>query len=946
MLTNPIPRNREPGRAGALGRVLATMAVALATGAIGPVVGTATAQAPGLDRFAKPPETPLELWSAITYLTRVGLADQAVPLLDRFLQAEPDDDTLLTIRDRFGIGSILRLQDDPRTADRVGEVLTRLNAAARRNAQREDRIRRYVGLLTGSPLQQSEALTRLGESGPYAVPILLEAIDALPPDSADRALLVANMGRLQRRAVPPLIAGLDAPDPQLAADVASALGRIGDRRALPFLIADAASTDADRSPLATEAADAVLRLTGVPIDRLPQPPARFLLDEARRYLLGSYEFPGPQVVLWTWDDEAGTVAPENVPPSEVETVFGLRFAEAARALAPDDRDAQAILTTFQVREVLRQADPADLAVPGELPEALAAELVGLGPEALADALRLALRAETFEAAPALIAALALTGDAEMLASDPPSPIVQALSAPDRRVQLAAARAIVSLDPARPFPGSSRVVPSLARALDSTLVQPQVVVVSGNATTLTTVASSLRDRGFEPITAPSAEEGFLRAAESAGVDAVIVDPAFLRGPRDARDLLIDLRADARTARLPVLLPLPIDPARAIARAEEYEFFQAEREPNDIPARAAPVAFVGRPRRAKINGRLSPTDRPPFGQPQRQWPPEDQDEAPGAADEPFPPQDATPPAAPVADLSGDLYALGPLRSGDTISAIISPSAGSTLKPTDVVLWLDRREGPEGVPVAQGVGSLSARIDVPGVYDLRVQAVERYLYGYLAMYSLDLSIYDYDLAVAPLSGTVRLSVEELARQFDRVSLLAAPGDPIAVEKALYRAWDEAGVRPSTPDERLAIVQMAAATLARIADRPDGPFATDMAAVVPSLQRLMADPRFAPSAARALSVVPTIDAQRALAEKAIDPSRTLDSRRAAADGLRRSVQRFGPLLALDQRGRLVRAIDRADDDGLVATLRDVVDLVRGSLSATPMHVESAPGNTDPTLP
>ncbi|WP_152050825.1 HEAT repeat domain-containing protein [Tautonia marina] len=937
MLPNPIPRNREPGRAGALGRVLATMAVALATGAIGPVDSPATAQPPGLDRFAKPPETPLELWSAITYLTRVGLGDQALPLLDQFLAANPDDDTLLTLRDRFGIGSILKLQDDPRTADRVGEILSRLNAAVRRNAQREDRIRRYVGLLTGSPLQQSEALNRLGESGPYAVPVLLEAINALPPDSADRALLVANMGRLQRRAVPALIAGLDAPDPQLAADVASALGRIGDRRALPFLIADAASTDAERAPLSAEAAEAVLRLSGKPLDEFSQPPARLILDEARRYLLGLHEFPGTQVVLWTWNNEAGTVVPQNVAPSDVETVFGLRFAEAAHEIAPDDPNANAILTTFQVREALLRRDPAELAAPGELPEDLATELVGLGADSLTNALRLALQSKKFQAAPALITALALTGDASMLASDPPSPIVQALSAPDRRVQLAAARAIVALDPARSFPGSSRVVPSLARSIDSTLAQPQIVVVSGNPTTLTNLASSLRDRGFEPITASTADEGFLRAAESAGVDAVIVDPAFLQGRRDARDLLIDLRADARTARLPVLLPLPIDPARALARAQEYEFFQAEREPNDIPARAAPVAFVGRPRRAQINGRLSPTDRPPFGQPEREWPPQEDQEEP--EEPPFPPRDdAADSPAPVADISGDLYALGPLDSGDTISAIIEPAPGSTLKPTDVVLWLDRREGTKGVPVAQGIGSLSARIDVPGVYDLRVQAVERYLYGYLAMYKLDLSIYDYDIAVAPLSGTARLSVEELAGQFDHVSLLAAPGDPMAVERALYRAWDEAGIRPNTPDERLAIVQSAADTLAQIADRPGGPFATDMAAVVPSLQRLMADPRFAASAAQALSVVPTLDAQRALAENAIDPSRALETQRAAADALRRSVQQFGPLLALDQRSRLIRAKDRAEDAELRAALEDVINHVRGSLSATPLQPESAP--------
>ena len=44
----------------------------------------------------------------------------------------------------------------------------------------------------------------------------------------------------------------------------------------------------------------------------------------------------------------------------------------------------------------------------------------------------------------------------------PGPLVEALSAPDRRVQFAAAEALVGLDPTRAFAGSSRVVPTLAR----------------------------------------------------------------------------------------------------------------------------------------------------------------------------------------------------------------------------------------------------------------------------------------------------------------------------------------------------------------------------------------------------------------------------------------------------------------------------------------------------
>ena len=234
MPPTPKPRDREPGRAVAFRRIVSAMAVAMAAGVvIIPAAGVAKAQAPGLETFAVPPQTPIELWDAISYLTRVGRTDQAIPLLERFMQANPDDDTLLEIRDRFGLGSILRLQDDPRTISYVPQLLDLLKAASQRQIQRPDRIQRAVTLLSGTPLQQDLAIRLLNESGPYAVPILIDAIEQHATGTPERALLVGNLGRLDRKVVPALIAALDSPDSALAADAASALGRIGDRRRPP-----------------------------------------------------------------------------------------------------------------------------------------------------------------------------------------------------------------------------------------------------------------------------------------------------------------------------------------------------------------------------------------------------------------------------------------------------------------------------------------------------------------------------------------------------------------------------------------------------------------------------------------------------------------------------------------------------------------------------------------
>ena len=63
------------------------------------------------------------LGAPIDYLVRTGQGQQAVPYLDKFHKSQPDDATLLEIRDRYGAGSILRLADqpaDPRYARAAG----------------------------------------------------------------------------------------------------------------------------------------------------------------------------------------------------------------------------------------------------------------------------------------------------------------------------------------------------------------------------------------------------------------------------------------------------------------------------------------------------------------------------------------------------------------------------------------------------------------------------------------------------------------------------------------------------------------------------------------------------------------------------------------------------------------------------------------------------------
>ena len=182
----------------------------------------ARAQVPGPESFAQEPRTPAELWAAVDYLLRTGQTGKAIPYLDKFMSSNPDDATLIEIRDRYGTGSILRLADDPATREVRGAPGRQAGGgrAAVRDPARAgrpvrdgpDRDARGAGSRRrpsqgGGPLRR--ALPGRGARS---------ARDLSPKSDP---LLARNLGRLDRSTVPALLAVLDSPDPR-------ARGRRGD----------------------------------------------------------------------------------------------------------------------------------------------------------------------------------------------------------------------------------------------------------------------------------------------------------------------------------------------------------------------------------------------------------------------------------------------------------------------------------------------------------------------------------------------------------------------------------------------------------------------------------------------------------------------------------------------------------------------------------------------
>lgn len=513
----------------------------------------AQAQVPGPELFAKEPRTPLELWEAVDYLVRTNQAKKAVPYLDKFVKSEPDDATLIAVRDRFGLASILRLSDYPATRSFAEPIANKMADAAHKYTTRPERIARFVAELTKSPEEQDYAVRHLREAGPYAVPFLIDELSRPDLSAGDRKLVVDNMGQLDRSVVPPLIAALDSPDPAIAATAATVIGKIGHKPAVPFLTFAAASP-ASPPAVRIAARAAIAQLTQQPFSAQPRNHAQVLTAAAWSYHRHQVEFPGDRVVVWSWDKERKAPAPREVSRTEAETIAGLRLAREAMRLDPNNRAAQVAQISLALEKAIERVGYAEFPAKDQ---ATFTAATASGPSILGDVLKTAIAdGKTDLAAAAAMALGKVTDPAALSASRRPHPLVDALYAPGRRVQFAAAKALVALAPSRAFAGSSRVVPTLARFVINQ-AEPRAIVIDGNPTRGSQLAGYLITMGYDSELELTGIQGFRAAAETADVELILISFDLFTKGWALPDTLANLEADSRTAAIPVFVYGPLD-----------------------------------------------------------------------------------------------------------------------------------------------------------------------------------------------------------------------------------------------------------------------------------------------------------------------------------------------------------------------------------------------------
>ena len=506
--------------------------------------------APTGSLLAKEPETPAEFLDAVLLMLDLGRTDLAKAYLAKLVELAPDDAALLELRDQFGPAAFARLARLKELRPVGTELSDKVTAASIQSLSDPARLAKLVEDLNGDEVAQATAFESLRNAGAVAVPGILTALENAQFAAAHQSLLqiLVEMGDV---AVPPLVGALESPSSRMRGQAMTALGYLRAESALPFLSYPAVADDVPTGERAV-AVVALGRILGLPSatarDRVAVGAVERLLADARGYLDGKKTIPVDEVdelVVWGWDEAAGGLVRLSLTKDQAADRYAARLAKQALSLSPERLDAQTIyLTTLLVRHA------ADSKASGELPKgALSATDIGLtvGPAMLLRSLDLSLLARRGEAAVAALRLLEKTASAADLSED--SPILTALNASDERVQFAAARTVLQIDPREQFPGSSRVVEILVRALAGENERKAVIVhPSGNRGTQ--LAGQLGELGFNPLLFTTGRSAFKAASDRNDVSLVVVHANSIRWA--ASETVANLRADSRTAGIPILL----------------------------------------------------------------------------------------------------------------------------------------------------------------------------------------------------------------------------------------------------------------------------------------------------------------------------------------------------------------------------------------------------------
>jgi CheY-like chemotaxis protein len=520
-------------------------------------------------QYLTPPKTTAEFWEAMKFEMEVGRFDLAAQHLHDMLAKKPTADDLVKLHEKEGIAAFLRLRvmpkwysdrdKDKQARDDVESLIEQVTQAVRTKLTDPRRITFFISNLYEPAEEAAFARVELLKSGIAAIPYMLEELRRR--EETKRGPILDAMVLFGPDSVRPLLAALDIEDNVLRGNILDVIRR---RRDL-FLLRDKGidvapslwplvSTLNKNETIRRKARDilAVVYDARTP-DYLPQPIVA-LTEEAEKYYYHNVRFGDPRkVALWRWDGKR-LFEDSSFTPSKAEEFLGMRYAKQALSIDSTYRPAQLVMLNLLIDK--RYEPPTPDRPLGKLPPTMEDLLLTLNPDVLNSALELALRDERTPTILALIKALGKLADVRTLKPETTGepPLVRALHYGDRRVQMAAADAILRIPGSASVQASARIIDVLKTALVPDLAaagdRPRIMTASSNDNYLRKLRQTVEQNGAEVVIANTGRQAVRRLVSKADIDAVLLDSTIV--DPDLTWVIAQLRSDRGLKRLPVLI----------------------------------------------------------------------------------------------------------------------------------------------------------------------------------------------------------------------------------------------------------------------------------------------------------------------------------------------------------------------------------------------------------
>jgi len=487
------------------------------------VLGATAAAMAQADAAEKPSAE--QNWRDFIHYIRVARPDLAAAYGKALLEADVDPRVLYreSLKTEGAFQTLTRGETSEQLVEMIQTIRGLIEEGYRLESQDPERIANAIDLLGGHIRQYTIGADRLKSSGEYAVPQMIARLADPSAPTLLRDRIPEVLGRLGRSAVRPLNEALSSDNAMVREVVCRALGQSGYAHAAPYL--KPRLDDPEELIRVKVAALAALEQVTLSEDPAEVPLANRFYELAMKYYNGDDSILPDRrfnvANVWYWREGVGLNLVE-VPSAIFLDVYAMRSAR--RALLADQSFSPAVTLWLQANLRKESNLPAGATDPTRGPTQLdaAAYAKAAGAGYMQQVLARALAARETAVVKGAIQALSRTAGASNLAvtAGGATPLVSALSYPDRRVRLMAAASLANARPTEPFIGSETVIPALIESLRQT-GRKNVLLIEPDTSTRNRYKGLIRQIGYEVTDADSFAAGLALLEKVTGVDMVVI-----------------------------------------------------------------------------------------------------------------------------------------------------------------------------------------------------------------------------------------------------------------------------------------------------------------------------------------------------------------------------------------------------------------------------------------